>query len=477
MKRRMGSGADHADRAVAVAVADAATARLCSTLRQVRRCPSAFWLGVLVLQLCACSEMATLPLAAGIGPQPTLPVPQPTLIPTVNIAPARAWPAGTTPQAAPGLRVAAFASGLDHPRWLYVLPNGDVLVAETNSPAKPDDARGIKGWIMGLVMQRAGAGTPSANRITLLRDTDGDGVADVRQVLLQGLNSPFGMALVGNDLYVANSDAVLRFAYIPGDTGITAPGIKLVDLPAGPINHHWTKNLIASADGTRLYVSVGSNSNVAERGMPVEEERAAIWEVDIRSGAHRVFASGLRNPVGMAWEPQSGALWTAVNERDALGSDLVPDYMTALHDGGFYGWPYSYYGAHIDPRVTPRRPDLVARAIAPDYALGAHTASLGLAYSNATALPAQFAHGMFIGQHGSWNRRPHSGYKVIFVPFCSGAPCGPPLDVLTGFLREDGSAYGRPVGVALDHQGALLVADDVGNVIWRVTPADPPGSK
>ena len=423
----------------------------------------------MALAVCACSQMETLPLAAKTGAQPTLPAPQMTLIPTVNIAPAIGWPPGATPQAATETRVRAFASGLDHPRWLYVLPNGDVLVAETNAPPKPDDATGIKGWVMGMLMKRAGASVPSANRITLLRDADGDGGADLRSVLLQGLNSPFGMALVGNTLYVANSDAVLRFPYTAGDTRITAAGIKLVDLPAGTINHHWTKNLIASADGSKLYVSVGSNSNIAERGMEVEAERAAIWEVDIKTGTHRVFASGLRNPVGMAWEPYSGALWTSVNERDELGNDLVPDYMTSVRDGGFYGWPYSYFGQHIDERVTPQRADLVAKAIAPDYALGAHTASLGLTSAAGNTLPAAFANGMFIGQHGSWNRRPHSGYKVIFVPFTKGRPSGPPADVLTGFLSEDGNALGRPVGVALDKRGALLVADDVGNVIWRVS--------
>jgi glucose/arabinose dehydrogenase len=423
----------------------------------------------MVLALAACGEVATLPISAGTGPKPTLPAPQQTLIPTVYIAPAKGWPAGVTPQAALGTQVVAFAGGLDHPRWLYVLPNGDVLVAETNAPPKPEDGKGIKGWLMGLVMKRAGAGVPSANRITLLRDTNGHGVADLRSVLLEGLNSPFGMALVGNNLYVANSDAVLRFPYTAGATHISAPGIKVVDLPAGPINHHWTKNLIASPDGTRLYVTVGSNSNVGERGMAVEEERSSIWEVDIKSGAHRIFASGLRNPNGLAWEPFSGALWTVVNERDELGSDLVPDYMTSVRDGGFYGWPYSYYGQHVDARVTPQRPDLVAKAIAPDYALGPHTASLGLASSAGTTLPAVFADGMFIGQHGSWNRRPHSGYKVIFVPFENGKPVGAPVDVLTGFLSEDESAYGRPVGVALDRQGALLVADDVGNVVWRVS--------
>ncbi len=445
------------------------TYRSRSAVRLSRPCSSAILVGAAVLALTACNEMATLPVSAGTGPQPTLPPPQQTLIPTVHIAPAEGWPAGAAPQAAAGMRVTAFARSLDHPRWLLVLPNGDVLVAETNAPSKPEDAKGIKGWVMGLVMERAGATVPSANRITLLRDTDGDGVADLSSVLLQGLNSPFGMALVGDTLYVADSDAVLRFPYVSGDTRITAPGVRLVDLPAGPINHHWTKNLIASKDGSKLYVTVGSNSNVAERGMAAEVERAAIWEVDIRSGSHRIFASGLRNPNGLAWEPHSGELWTVVNERDELGSDLVPDYLTSVRDGGFYGWPYSYYGQHVDARVMPQRPDLVAQAITPDYALGPHTASLGLASSAGTTLPAVFANGMFIGQHGSWNRRPHSGYKVIFVPFANGKPSGAPIDVLTGFLSEEGTAYGRPVGVVLDRQGALLVADDVGNVIWRVS--------
>jgi glucose/arabinose dehydrogenase len=366
--------------------------------------------------------------------------------------------------------VTAFARNLDHPRWLYVLPNGDVLVAETNAPPKPDDAQGIRGWLMGLVMQRAGATVPSANRISLLRDTDGDGVADFRSVLLEGLNSPFGMALVGERLYVANSDAVWQFPYARGDTRIVARGTRILDLPAGPINHHWTKNLIASADGRKLYVTVGSNSDVAERGMAVEAQRAAIWEVDAQSGLHRVFASGLRNPVGLSWEPHSGALWTVVNERDELGNDLVPDYLTSVRDGGFYGWPYSYYGQHVDKRVLPQRPDLVASALAPDYALGSHTAPLGLVSSKGTSLPAAFANGMFVGQHGSWNRRPHSGYKVVFVPFENGKPSDPtPTDVLTGFLSPTGAAWGRPVGVALDQKGALLVADDVGNVVWRVS--------
>lgn len=418
----------------------------------------------------ACGEVATLPVSAGTGTQPTLPPPKESLLPTINIAPAKGWAAGTTPQAAPGVQVVAFARDLDHPRWLYVLPNGDVLVAETNAPPKPDDGKSLRRWVMGLVMKRAGAAAPSADRITLLRDADGDGVAEVRSVLLDSLHSPFGMTLVSGQLYVANSDAVMRYPYATGDTRITAAGTKVVDLPAGPINHHWTKNLIASPDGSKLYVTVGSNSNVAENGMAAEAGRAAIWEVDVRSGAQRIFASGLRNPNGLAWEPATHALWTVVNERDEIGSDLVPDYLTAVHDGAFYGWPYSYYGQHVDVRVQPPRPDLVASAVPPDFALGPHTASLGLASSAGTSLPGPFANGMFIGQHGSWNRDPYSGYKVIFVPFAKGRPTGgAPVDVLTGFIRDDDSASGRPVGVTLDRTGALLVADDVGNTVWRVT--------
>ena len=427
-----------------------------------------------LLMLAACGEVATLPVSAGTGTRPTLPPPQRTLMPTVNIAPAQGWALGAAPIAAPGTRVALFADGLDHPRWLYVLPNGDVLVAETNAPPKPDDTPGIKGWVMGLVMKRAGAGVPSANRITLLRDSDGDGVVDLRSVLLDGLNSPFGMAVVDNYIYVANSDAVIRFPYTQGETRISTAGTKVIDLPAGTINHHWTKNLIASQDGRKLFVTVGSNSNVAERGMAVEAGRAAIWEVDLASGKHRIFASGLRNPNGLAWEPDTGILWTVVNERDELGSDLVPDYLTSVKDGGFYGWPYSYYGQHVDDRVTPPQPELVASAISPDFALGPHTGSLGLVASAGSTLPAPFVNGMFIGQHGSWNRQPHSGYKVIFVPFSKGqAASDSPVDVLTGFLTEDGKASGRPVGVVIDKQGALLVADDVGNVIWRVSASQP----
>ena len=426
---------------------------------------------LLAVGVAGCGDLAKLPVAAGTGPNPTLPPPANTLIPTVNIAPAKGWPAGATPVATQGTAVARFAESLDHPRWLYVLPNGDVLVAETNAPPKPENGLGIKGWIMKQVMKVAGAGVPSANRITLLRDTNGDGVAETRSVFLKGLNSPIGMALVGDNFYVANADAVVRFPYTQGELMITAPGAKVVDLPGGPINHHWTKNLIANADGTKLYVAIGSNSNVGENGMENERGRAAIWEVDVKTGSHRVFASGLRNPVGMAWEPENGALWTSVNERDEIGSDLVPDYMTSVRDGGFYGWPYSYYGQHVDERVQPPRPDLVASAIPPDYALGPHTASLGLTSTQGSTLPAQFARGMFVGQHGSWNRKPRSGYKVIFVPFNYGKPAGDPVDVLTGFVTDDGNALGRPVGVAIDKRGALLVADDVGNIIWRVTGA------
>ena len=428
----------------------------------------AFLLAAMV-GLAGCGARARLAVADGTGPNPQLPAPDRSTFPTVHVVSAKGWSAAEQPVAADGLTVAPFARGLDHPRWLYVLPNGDVLVAETNAPARSSGYTGIKGWFFKRYQKKAGGAVPSANRITLLRDADGDGIAETRSVLLRGLNSPFGMALVGNVLFVANADALVRFPYSDGETEITASATKVADFPPGPLNHHWTKSLIASADGTRLYVGIGSNSNVAEHGMDKEEGRAAIWEIDARTGTHRIFASGLRNPVGMAWEPDSGILWAVVNERDELGSDLVPDYMTSVREGGFYGWPYSYFGTHVDSRVKPSRPDLVAKAIVPDYALGPHTASLGLAHSRGASLPAPFANGMFIGQHGSWNRKPRSGYKVIFVPFSGGKPSGDPRDVLTGFVRENGDAMGRPVGVAIDKRGALLVADDVGNVVWRVT--------
>ncbi len=429
---------------------------------------------VLATFVAACSSQLPLNVADEFGPEPVLPVPDRSLIPTVHIAPAVGWPPGSKPQAGPGMAVHAFASGLDHPRWVYVLPNGDVLVAETNAPPRPADESGIRNRAMRYFMQRAGAGTPSANRITLLRDTDADGVADVRAAFLEGLNSPFGMVLIGNDFYVANTDAVVRFPYQPGQQRIDARGVKIIDLPAGPRNHHWTKGLTASPDGTLLYATVGSNSNVAEHGMAVEAGRAAIWQIDPGSGGHRIFATGLRNANGLAWEPLTGALWTTVNERDELGDELVPDYLTAVQDGAFYGWPYSYFGQHVDARVQPPRPDLVARAIAPDYALGAHTASLGLAYSMRNSLPADYQQGMFVGQHGSWNRRPRSGYKVIFVPFTNGRPAAMPRDVLDGFVDDAGNARGRPTGVAIDTRGNLLVADDVGNTIWQVTGAAAP---
>jgi glucose/arabinose dehydrogenase len=429
---------------------------------------TATFVGIAGLALTGCGSSATLPVSAGTGPHPVIPPPTSSLIPTVLVADARGWAQGAAPHPAAGMTVTAFADRLDHPRWLYVLPNGDVLVAETNAPPQPEDNKGIKGWFFMRYQKKAGAAVPSANRITLLRDADGDGVAEIRSVLLDNLHSPFGMVLVGNTLYVANSDAVVRFPYVPGQLRITAPATQVVALPAGPINHHWTKNVVANSFGNRLYVSVGSNSNEAENGIEAEEERAAIWEVDVATGSHRVFASGMRNPVGMTWVPETQALWAVVNERDELGSDLVPDYMTSVRDGAFYGWPYSYYGQNLDTRVEPQRLDLVASAIRPDYALGPHTGSLGLVYAQRTTLAAPFNTGMFVGQHGSWNRKPRSGYKVIFVPFVNGLPAGGPIDVLTHFLDEGSNAQGRPVGVAIDTRGALLVADDVGNVVWRV---------
>jgi len=415
-------------------------------------------------------DSAELPEEQTQGPAPKIPAPNEALIPTVNIARAVGWPQGERPKPADGLAVAAFASGLDHPRWLYVLPNGDVLVAETNTP-KQESGSGIRAWVMAWAMKRAGAGVPSPNRIVLLRDADGDGVAETNSVFLEGLNSPFGMALVGDKLYVADSDALLRFDYPDGAIEIKGQGTKVADLPAGPINYHWTKSLAASADGSHLYVGVGSNSNAGENGLDHETGRAQILEIDPATGEARSFATGLRNPVGLAIEPQTGVLWVVVNERDELGSDLVPDYLTAVKDGAFYGWPFSYWGQHVDSRVKPQNPEAVARAIAPDYALGNHVAALGLAFAQGDLLPERYRSGAFIGEHGSWNRSPFSGYKVVFVPFTAGRPTGQPVDVLTGFLSAEGEAQGRPAGVALDRSGALLVADDVGNIVWRVTPA------
>jgi glucose/arabinose dehydrogenase len=423
----------------------------------------------LATALSGCGEKAKLPEVAGYGPHPILTDPNPTFLPTINFAKAVGWPKNGKPRAAAGLAVSAFAAGLSHPRWLYVLPNGDVLAAETTAPPQPDDLTGFRGFVAKYVFRLVGAGVASPNRIILLRDSDGDGIADKRFIFIRGLNTPFGMALVGDTLYVADTDAVLAFPYHEGDTRITAAGRKIVDLPAGTINHHWTKNIIASRDGKKLYATVGSNSNVGENGLDKEAERAAILEIDLATGQSRVFASGLRNPNGMAWQPQTGELWTVVNERDELGSDLVPDYLTSVKDGGFYGWPFSYWGQHVDSRVAAN-PELVKKAIVPDYALGNHTASLGLTFTSGTAMPEQFRNGAFIGQHGSWNRKPFSGYKVIFVPFAEGRPSGQPIDVLTGFLGDKEEARGRPVGVVTDRAGMLLVADDVGNAVWRVAP-------
>jgi glucose/arabinose dehydrogenase len=427
----------------------------------------------LPLLAAGCGDTATLPVSAGQGTDPVLPAPNKTLLPTIKVADAVGWSKGEAPVAATGLAVKPFAEGLQHPRWLYTLPNGDVLVAETDGPPRPEDEAGFKGKVAKFIMRSAGSNAPSANRITLLRDSNGDGVADVKTVLVKGLNSPFGMVLVGGDLYVAETDKLTRFPYVEGETVITAPGVKLADLPGGLRNHHWTKNVVASKDGATLYVSVGSNSNVAENGLPAERNRADILAIDRATGAARVYATGLRNPVGMAWNPMTGDLWAAVNERDELGSDLVPDYMTSVKPGAHYGWPWSWYGQHVDARVEPANPAMVAKAIAPDYALGPHTASLGLSFAApGETLGPGFASGAFIGQHGSWNRNPPSGYKVVFVGFdAAGKPVGKPRDVLTGFLGDDGKAHGRPVGVAFDKGGALLVADDVGDRVWRVTAA------
>ncbi len=431
------------------------------------------------LLVAGCGEAAKLTPEATTGPRPQLAEPHKTLIPTVNVAPAIGWTDTAMPTPAEGLKVTALARGLDHPRWVYTLPNGDILVAESNKPPKPggsatDGGDGVvakvRNWVMGKVMGRAGAGVPSANRITLLRDADGDGVAELKQVFMTNLMSPYGMALVGNELFIANADALVKVPYTEGQTTVSANPTLVTQLPAG-INHHWTKNVIANEDGSKLYVTVGSNSNIGENGLAAEEGRAAIWEVDTKSGEKRLFASGLRNPNGMGWDPDTKALWTVVNERDEIGSDLVPDYLTSVKDGAFYGWPWTYYGGIVDARVTPQNPEMAAKAIAPDYALGSHVAPLGMAFSNARGMPPEFASGVFVGEHGSWNRKPKSGYKVVFVPFIGGKPSGPPVDILTGFLTADEKAQGRPVGVTLDKSGALLVADDVGNAVWRVSKA------
>ena len=427
----------------------------------------ALWGAALVaVMLIGCAKPKTLPDVAGIGPDPTLPEPRYFFFSPIKLSPPAGWSGDQVPAAAPGLAVTKFAAGLTHPRWLYVLPNGDVLVAESDSPGEA--VKRPKDIFMRMAMRSVKSGPKPDNRILLLRDADGDGVAETRTVFLDKLNSPFGMALIGSDFYVANTDALVRFPYREGATRIPEPGVKVADLPAGPINHHWTKNVIASRDGSRLYVTVGSNSNVGENGMDQEVDRAAILEVDAKTGARRLFASGIRNPNGMDWEPTTGQLWTVANERDEIGDDLVPDYITSVRPGGFYGWPYSYFGQHIDKRAYPKRPDMVAKAIKPDYAVGSHAGSLGFAFATGNTLGPAYREGAFIGQHGSWNRSRPFGYKVVFIPFSGGRPIGMPRDVLGGFLASSGKAYGRPVGVIIDRRGGLLVADDAGNAVWRV---------
>jgi glucose/arabinose dehydrogenase len=441
--------------------------RLFTRDAKLSRIAAAFALTVSALALAGCDNNGGDPRKQ-IGANPVLPAVQQYLIPPIRIARPLPW-GNDTPKVPQGLQVHALATGFQHPRSLYVLPNGDVLVVESNGPKapvfRPKDI--ITGWVQWF----AGAKAKDANRITLLRDTNGDGIPDTRTVFLDHLNSPFGVALVGHSLYVADTDAIIRYPYEDGETSITAPGVKLTDLPGGPIDHHWTKSLVASPDGTKLYVGVGSNSNIAENGMEAERERAAIWEVDIKTGAHRIYASGTRNPTGLQFEPETGKLWAIANERDEIGPDLVPDYLTSVQDGGFYGWPYSYYGKHLDPRVQPQRPDLVAKAIVPDYSLSSHVAPLGFAIYTGTSLPANYRGGAFVGEHGSWDRTPLNGYKVVFVPFTNGKPSGIAQDVVTGFLDGNNRTHGRPVGLAVDRSGALLIADDVGNTVWRVSSA------
>lgn len=429
--------------------------------------------GLAALSLTACSmKPGSADPFVGFGPNPPLASPQKALLPTVGVPDVVGWPAGAAPTVPAGFTVTRYAEGLDHPRWLYVLPNGDVLVSESASEPSPADKsnQGIKGFFQKMLMKKVGSVKPSPNRIYLLRDTDGNGVAETKTLFAQGLTRPFGMTLVGNTLYVANDNGVVSYPYANGQTSEQGAGTKVFDLPGPPINHHWTKNVVASPDGTKLYATVGSNSNVGDNGMENETGRAAIWEYNIATGKPRVFASGIRNPNGIGFEPTTGTMWTVSNERDEIGNDMPPDYLTSVKDGGFYGWPYSYYGQHVDVRATPARPDMVAKAIAPDYGLGPHTASLGLAFYTADAFPAQYKDGAFISQHGSWNRKPLNGYRVVYIPFSGGRPQTPPQLFLGGFLNADNKIQGRPVGVVVDKRGALLVADDVGNIVWRVAP-------
>ena len=419
--------------------------------------------------LAACGGPQPIDPHRQIGPNPYLPDIHQYLMPPMHVPNTTPW-GSATPTVPAGLQIKALATGFASPRSLYVLPNGDVLVVESGGPKAPVNRP--KELIMGLIEKSAHTSVKPGNRIILLRDANGDGIAEVRTVFLDHLKSPFGVVLVGGDLYVANTDGIMRYPYQTGDTQITAPGVKLTDLPGGPIDHHWTKSLTASPDGTKLYAGVGSNSNITENGIGAELDRAAIWEIDRATGAHRLYATGLRNPNGLQFEPVTHTLWAVVNERDELGPDLVPDYLTSVKDGAFYGWPYSYYGQHIDPRVRPQRPDLVARAIPPDYALSSHVAPLGMVFYTGTDLPAAWRGGAFVGEHGSWDRGALNGYKVVYVPFAGGRPSGMAQDVVTGFLTPDGKkARGRPVGLAVDARGGLLIADDVGNTVWRVTAA------
>ncbi|HEY1559562.1 MAG TPA: sorbosone dehydrogenase family protein [Caulobacteraceae bacterium] len=422
------------------------------------------------LSVAACGGPKPIDPNRQIGAHPYLPEIHQYLMPPMHVPKITPW--GTaTPTVAAGLQIQALATGLKNPRSLYVLPNGDVLVAETDGPKAPINRP--KEFVMNLIEKQAHSATKAGNRILLIR-MGPDGRAAPPTVFIDHLHSPFGMVLVGGDFYVADTDAVLRFPYQAGETSITTPGVKLTDLPGGPIDHHWTKSLTASPDGTKLYAGVGSNSNITENGMPAEFERACIWEIDRATGAHRLYATGLRNPNGLQFEPTTHVLWAVVNERDELGPDLVPDYMTSVKDGAFYGWPYSYYGQHVDPRVMPQRPDLVAKAIPPDYALSSHVAPLGMVFATGASLPASYRGGAFVGEHGSWDRPVLNGYKVIYVPFTNGQPSGMPQDVVTGFLAGDNKVHGRPVGLAIDAGGGLLIADDVGNTIWRVTSAAAP---
>jgi glucose/arabinose dehydrogenase len=403
-----------------------------------------------------------------IGADPYLPPIHQYLLPPMHVVKTIGWPEGQTPTVPAGLQVKALATGLKNPRSLYVLPNGDVLIVEADGPHAPVSRP--KEFVMNWVEKQAHSSTKAGNRIVLLRE-NADGGEAQRTVFLDGLKSPFGVVLVGNDLYVANTDAVMHYRYETGESKITDPGEKLCDLPGGPIDHHWTKSLTASPDGAKLYAGVGSNSNITENGIQAEVGRAAIWEIDRATGAHREFATGLRNPNGLQFEPQTHALWAVVNERDELGPDLVPDYLTSVKDGAFYGWPYSYYGQHVDPRVMPQRPDLVAKAIPPDYALSSHVAPLGMVFYTGTSLPEHYRGGAFVGEHGSWDRTILNGYKIVYVPFTDGHPSGMAEDVVTGFLVDGDKARGRPVGLAVDNGGGLLIADDTGNTVWRVSGA------